>query len=616
MNKILNTPLENVTLWKERNKKSGNFNKLIKRIRNFMVQISGNDLISMLLDILNKGDKEILFQKFIKALKGISVFANKSNQKNQHHFIRPLRKAGMSLNDIRKIGFNCSKNLWRSCLNERDRHLGGAKLVPYNLIIELHEHMKSISEISAYRPYVARQYNRRIPTIVYKKRTISKTIKYVRHRQTTFRDAFMQYKTINFNKAYNPENKKMKFNSFYKYARYHYRKPFRPTDLCHYCEMGKQIIREIKKEVEINRYDFKQEYKAENLFNYFNQMLNRINNDSSLKIRGILDKINDLKSIEFHKEIARRQREIYNKTREKPSYLKGNILIELDYKSKIRLGVGPRQLNKEYFLSTKKVSCLGFGVYYVNKITNQINCLEIDLISDYEGSTAQDVIKNFKYIMNLPEFKEIAKGINEFIIWADCGTQLRCAEFNYFLFDELALQGISISMNWFAPKHGKNMRDQHFSVISKKLNYAKFKLKTSFKEAQEVVDYLNSTFNQTTQTSKAYLYNLPQKETIDIGRREIKDLNCYFNLQNIKTNDGSFEFSSSIYSDLTELLPVNCKVGINPKQRINRTIDIELNKVRETTNEQRRAIINDNLTLKKNRTEILIAESNIKSHKT
>ena len=171
-------------------------------------------------------------------------------------------------------------------------------------------------------------------------------------------------------------------------------------------------------------------------------------------------------------------------------------------------------------------------------------------------------------------------------------------------------------MNWFAPKHGKNMRDQHFSVISKKLNYAKFKLKTSFKEAQEVVDYLNSTFNQTTQTSKAYLYNLPQKETIDIGRREIKDLNCYFNLQNIKTNDGSFEFSSSIYSDLTELLPVNCKVGINPKQRINRTIDIELNKVRETTNEQRRAIINDNLTLKKNRTEILIAESNIKSHKT
>ena len=124
MNKILNTPLENVTLWKERNKKSGNFNKLIKRIRNFMVQISGNDLISMLLDILNKGDKEILFQKYIKALNGISVYANKSKQKNKHHFIRPLRRAEMSLNDVKNIGFNCSKGLWKSCLNECERNLG------------------------------------------------------------------------------------------------------------------------------------------------------------------------------------------------------------------------------------------------------------------------------------------------------------------------------------------------------------------------------------------------------------------------------------------------------------------------------------------------------------
>ena len=270
-------------------------------------------------------------------------------------------------------------------------------------------------------------------------------------------------------------------------------------------------------------------------------MLTRINiNDSLLKIKDIILKINDLKSIEFHKSIAKRQREVYNKLRDNTKMrdkklLKGKILIELDYKSKIRLGIGPRQLNKEFFLSTKKVSCLGFGIYYLNNLTNQINCLEIDLISDYEGSTAQDVIKNFKFVMNLPRFKAITKNINEYIIWADCGTQLRCAEFNYFLFDELALQGISVNMNWFAPKHGKNMRDRHFSVISKKLNYAKFKLKTSFKEAQEVVDYLNSTFNQKTQTPKAYLYNLPQKETIDIGRREIKDLNCYYNLQNIKS---------------------------------------------------------------------------------
>lgn len=208
----------------------------------------------------------------------------------------------MSLNDVKNIGFNCSKHLWKTCLNERDRNLGGRKLMPYNLVLELHEHMKTISEISAYRPYVFRRFNRRIPTIVYKKRTISKAIKYVRHRQTTFRDAFLQHKTTKFNKIYNPENMKMKFNSFYKYARFQYRKPFRPTDLCDYCEMGKQIIKEIKKEVETNRYDYKNEYKAEHLFNYFNLMLTRINNNNSLlQRRAIIEKINDLKSIEFHK---------------------------------------------------------------------------------------------------------------------------------------------------------------------------------------------------------------------------------------------------------------------------------------------------------------------------
>ena len=47
--------------------------------------------------------------------------------------------------------------------------------------------------------------------------------------------------------------------------------------------------------------------------------------------------------------MAKRQREIYNKMRDEPTLLKGKILIELDYKSKIRLGIGPRQINKEFF---------------------------------------------------------------------------------------------------------------------------------------------------------------------------------------------------------------------------------------------------------------------------
>ena len=240
-------------------------------------------------------------------------------------------------------------------------------------------------------------------------------------------------------------------------------------------------------------------------------------------------------------------------------------------------------------MSKKKVSCLGFGIHYVNKKTNEINRYDFDLISDYEGSTAQDVIKNFKYIISLKNFQEIDE--NDYIVWADCGTQLRCAEFNFFLFDELARYGKSVSMNWWCEKHGKNLRDQHFSVVSKSINHAKFKLKTSFKDAQQVVDYLNSTFNQNeklrlTNTSIAFYYNLPLKETVDIGRREIVDLNCYYNLQNERSSDGNFGFFSTLYSDLTDLLPVDCLVDLHPNQKNFRTINAESKKVIEASNEE------------------------------
>ena len=127
------------------------------------------------MDILNKDDKQILFQQYTKILKDISIYANKSNKKNRHHFIRPLRKAEMSLKDVRKIGFNCSFNLWKSCLNEHDRNLGGRPVVRNDLLMELNDHTKDISDISANRTYISRQFNQRIPTIVYKRKTISKS---------------------------------------------------------------------------------------------------------------------------------------------------------------------------------------------------------------------------------------------------------------------------------------------------------------------------------------------------------------------------------------------------------------------------------------------------------
>ena len=70
-----------------------------------------------------------------------------------------------------------------------------------------------------------------------------------------------------------------------------------------------------------------------------------IENELSLLLKHMIDKIKNLESIEFHKSIARRQRVCYNKFRKIPSLLKGLLLIKLDYKSKIRSGVGQIQEN-------------------------------------------------------------------------------------------------------------------------------------------------------------------------------------------------------------------------------------------------------------------------------
>lgn len=49
----------------------------------------------------------------------------KTNLKERHNFVRPLRKAGLTHKEVLNLGFGVSDNLWKSCLNEEERNLGG-----------------------------------------------------------------------------------------------------------------------------------------------------------------------------------------------------------------------------------------------------------------------------------------------------------------------------------------------------------------------------------------------------------------------------------------------------------------------------------------------------------
>lgn len=48
---------------------------------------------------------------------------------------------------------------------------------------------------------------------------------------------------------------------------------------------------------------------------------------------------------------------------------------------------------------------------------------------------------------------------------------------NYYYFNELANHGIEVNLNFFGEKHGKFLRDQHFSIIAHYLKKESLKRK-------------------------------------------------------------------------------------------------------------------------------------------
>ena len=69
-------------------------------------------------------------------------------------------------------------------------------------------------------------------------------------------------------------------------------------------------------------------------------------------------------SILFHKNIAKAQREAYNRDRTDIELLRNKILIEVDFKQKIVIGIGPRQINADYYESRNRLrTCLGNSTF-------------------------------------------------------------------------------------------------------------------------------------------------------------------------------------------------------------------------------------------------------------
>jgi hypothetical protein len=150
--------------------------------------------------------------------------------------------------------------------------------------------------------------------------------------------------------------------------------------------------------------------------------------DVQEEFRDIIVKKNELKTIIRHRLIANNQRKAYYNMKGDADFLKDKVLIDLDFKQQITLGLGPVQISSEYRVADedkKMVNCLSFGIHYRDKFINEddeeeyfVNCLNVDVISDCKDSRAATVIKYFEHVM-----QQFPAYFNEpnFIIWSDCG---------------------------------------------------------------------------------------------------------------------------------------------------------------------------------------------------
>jgi hypothetical protein len=232
---------------------------------------------------------------------------------------------------------------------------------------------------------------------------------------------------------------------------------FRFTDVCDFCEYGRELLIKLLDMASFYEFyiDLSQDLldQKKSVDNFLNYIKNLKDQEIDKNIRkNLIDMTMQYQSILYHKKIAQLQRNSYNSQRKNENnFLKDKILIELDFKQKIVIGSGPRQKSEDYYKQEVK-TLLGFGIYHQNS-KNETECINFDVVTGWDQS-ALTVVELFKVLRKQDFFKKIV--IKTYVIWADCGKHFQNKEFLYYLFFELASEGIKVELNFFCEKHGKN----------------------------------------------------------------------------------------------------------------------------------------------------------------
>jgi hypothetical protein len=267
------------------------------------------------------------------------------------------------------------------------------------------------------------------------------------------------------------------FSSFNKYKKKEFKNFFQQTGVCEYCYNRKLIQKKIEilsKDLEINNKNLEDSKQLLTYFRSFKDKIQKIadlelnleNNEETKNLQIKYDHdiskcstiINSLEhkiSLDFHRDIYKRQRSTYNKFRKDKNFLKNNLLIDFDYKEKLSVGHGPLS---ESFYKQRSISYLSFGVYFVQTIIDKENnsneeiiCNNYDILSDNLHQDGNAVVRALRFIREQDSFKIIDK--KNYTIISDCGSHFRNKEIVHYFFSELAelIEPILASFNFFAP---------------------------------------------------------------------------------------------------------------------------------------------------------------------
>ncbi len=92
------------------------------------------------------------------------------------------------------------------------------------------------------------------------------------------------------------------------------------------------------------KYTSCDEFDSQQLLKYFEDP---IRNEQS---KEIITLIKDYMEVEFHRSVARRQRNIYNEQTNDAILLSKKILIEFDFKMKIKVPIGPKEVENVSYI--------------------------------------------------------------------------------------------------------------------------------------------------------------------------------------------------------------------------------------------------------------------------